>query len=866
MMVDPFQFADLLGDFVERAGYNVSQLARRSGIPQRTLANWLQGQVKKPREVDDLLKVSRALGLSEAEATKLFHTVGYPPIEELVLKNDHGPSADLLAPWIRVVNQRVKTAPFQAVADLPYFVGREQEVETLKQALLADRQAIICSLMGMGGVGKTSLAAHLAYQLRPYFPDGVLWARVDTSDTMSILSTFAGAYGRDVSRYSDLDSRSRVVRELLAGKRVLVVLDNAGHSEEITPLLPPTTGSCAVIITTRHQNLSAAVGTYRFVVGPFSSEKQEALHLFAKLLGKERAAREKSLLIQLSELVGYLPLALAIAANRLAYEPGWQTESYLMRLRQEKKRLNELVSEEQNVRLSFNLSYRLLSPEEQRFFASLAVFGGGDFSIDAVAAITGFSAEESLDNLRTLYNLSLVQQSQTVRYRLHALLRDYAWEQLAAADQDGRTWCRMVQYFVAFTETNERNYEALDLEYGNILAALEEVSTLDAAPEQGVETALINGINACYHYWETRGLYTLAHDYLKRAEEQSRALKNSAALATTLLNQGRLAQNLGRYENAKKKLQEALALAHRFEYGRLVMLLLKNLGIVAFKLGDYPRSETHLSESLRMAEEAGNEEDIVTILMCLGVLAEKGGQYAQAKTYLLQGLGLARRTGDRKRICSLLMNLAAVFAAGGNQTRAVAYYEEALGLAREIGHLEKISLLLTNLGAMADTAGNYEQAKAYLQEGLGLAREIGHRERIAGLLVNLGIVAHNQGDYAQADDYYTEALTLARQLGHSWLEMTVYSKWGELYLEQRETAAAATAFNTSLVLGRELGTKEYTATVLYGLARVAATCNDNDEACRHGQESLSLFETIGHRKADVVGKWLASIRWPSNSK
>src|SRR5690554_1326250 len=128
MIGDPFQFADMLGGFVERAGYNASQLARLSGIPQRTLANWLRGQVKRPREVDDLLKVSEALGLSEAEATKLFQAVGYPTIEELVLKNGKGPSAELLSPWTRVVTKRVKTAPFQTVADIPYFVGREQEV------------------------------------------------------------------------------------------------------------------------------------------------------------------------------------------------------------------------------------------------------------------------------------------------------------------------------------------------------------------------------------------------------------------------------------------------------------------------------------------------------------------------------------------------------------------------------------------------------------------------------------------------------------------------------------------------------------------------------------------------------------------
>jgi predicted ATPase len=130
------------------------------------------------------------------------------------------------------IQQRLARSPFQVIADLPHFAGRKHEIAALKQALLAAPPVSLCSLHGMAGVGKTALATHLAYQLRPYFPDGVLWARLDNADTLSILSSFARTYGVDVADYKNLESRSRVVRELLAPKRVLIILDNVETSEQ----------------------------------------------------------------------------------------------------------------------------------------------------------------------------------------------------------------------------------------------------------------------------------------------------------------------------------------------------------------------------------------------------------------------------------------------------------------------------------------------------------------------------------------------------------------------------------------------------------------------------------------------------------
>ena len=183
-MENPFQLADLLTQFIKRSGYTPGQLEKLSGVPKPTIVNWMEGRVRRPRTVNDLVRLTAVLHLSEKEASQLLQSAGHPTIAELRRDLQQKPDetlARLLGHWEQLPEAKQASAvPFQAMAHLPYFVGREAELEQLKQTLLAGEHAAIYSIQGMGGVGKTALAAHLAYQLRRAFPYGVLWARVDT--------------------------------------------------------------------------------------------------------------------------------------------------------------------------------------------------------------------------------------------------------------------------------------------------------------------------------------------------------------------------------------------------------------------------------------------------------------------------------------------------------------------------------------------------------------------------------------------------------------------------------------------------------------------------------------------------------------
>jgi hypothetical protein len=282
----------------------------------------------------------------------------------------------------------------------------------------------------MAGIGKTALAAHVAYALRPYFPDGVLWASVDRTDPLSILQAFAGAYQQDVSEYGDIASRSQVVRDILAHKQALIVIDNAVSSDQIRPLLPPSR-SCAVIITTRHRDLAITYGSDRLDLEPF--DPYEAYELFAAILGEEQSRQQKETLLLIAEMVGFLPLAIKIVATRIAYEPGWSAEMFLERLNNGFNRLDVLADEAHCLHHMFDESYRILAPSIRQFLTDLAATGNHLFDLTTGTEMTNMPLSVTQDYLRQLHRVSLIEFCGEACYKLSPLVREFARDKTRAS-------------------------------------------------------------------------------------------------------------------------------------------------------------------------------------------------------------------------------------------------------------------------------------------------------------------------------------------------------------------------------------------------------------------------------------------------
>lgn len=462
-------FADVLQQFVNRSSYSAGQLARLTGIPKPTILSWLDGRVKHPRSYSDLLRLAESLHLELTEIIYLLAAAGFTEAADR-LKEAPPPNHTSL-------KTAVAAAPFQAIPALPYFVGRHGLIKQIEEILLTDPTSRTCCLQGMAGVGKTALAAQMAYRLRPHFPDGVLWANLHRSDPLTVLSAFAHAYGEDVDIYEDLDCRSQIVRQLLADKRVLIVFDDVWHGQDLTPLLPPSTGETAVLITTRRHDLFATAGMHRLDVRAFDMAGQVALRLFSHFLDEQTVTSHEQIFWQIAELLGHLPLAVAIAASRLAYEPDWSPHEFLERLQHTKQQLCELVFEDQSVQISFAASFGMLSEPLQRFFALVGVFGGRDFTPEAAAAVTQTSLQQAEDSLRKLYALSLCQLASSApgqtRYRLHPLLSLYAEETAASRDYLTQSHMRLINFYIDYGEKHHDNKRLLTVETSNIRAVLQ---------------------------------------------------------------------------------------------------------------------------------------------------------------------------------------------------------------------------------------------------------------------------------------------------------------------------------------------------------------------------------------------------------
>ncbi|MFD0025657.1 BTAD domain-containing putative transcriptional regulator [Streptomyces sp. NPDC058382] len=348
----------------------------------------------------------------------------------------------------------VLASPTAVPAHLPpsvaSFTGRRTELASLDRLLehLNGSALPVGSITGTGGVGKTALAVQWAHQVAARFPDGQLFADMRGYDGEelprrpgAVLDTFLRALGVPGSQIpAELAERTALFRSVLDGRRVLVVLDNALSFQQIQPLLPGNGRSC-VLVTSRDSMGSALAGDYCFVPMQLGSlEQDEAIALLSGVAGDARFSRDPVGAARLSELCDRLPLALRIAAARLAAKPHWSVRTLVARLEDQHRRLDELTLDERGVRAGLRLSYRDLPPDTARMFRLLGVLGVPDFAAWAGAALLGIDPVDAEDLIEQLVDAQLLEPLRgangLVRYRFQDLLRLFARECAEAEDSE----------------------------------------------------------------------------------------------------------------------------------------------------------------------------------------------------------------------------------------------------------------------------------------------------------------------------------------------------------------------------------------------------------------------------------------------
>lgn len=846
-MVTSYTFGELLDDYLEDAGFSPGVMSQLSGVPRKTIQHWINGHVKRPNTPKDLLAIAQSLHLTAHQTDSLLRAAGHSVLAELARLTSDPQVRHLLMFWPES-HAQVSPPPFQAIADLPTIVGREAEIQSLARFLRRRDQSSICCLSGMGGVGKTVLAAHLAYRLRPHFPDGVLWARVDVTAPLAILGAFAHAFDHDVSHTRDLYARSQVVRSILANKRVLIIFDNVRQRAEIEPLLPPS-GGCRVLITTRHHDLLIGIAGHRVVIEPFAADGGGAQALFADVLGVERASREREALAEIAQLVGQLPLALAISASRLAYEPGWTAAAFAARLRAEQGRLARLEFDNRSVRGTLTLSYATLTLLQQRCLMAISVCAGADVGIDALAAIMDLPSETTLDVVRTLYGLSLVQQGREEHYRTHLLVKAYVLEQ----GIDPMLWWAMARYFITSIEGYQQRYTIIDGVFDHLLGAFE------AALRYDLKALYVRGVITCSPYLRDRGHHDFAAAQLQRAAMIAQETGAYEERLYLFREQGRLAEQGGDRGQEEVVWRAGLAFAREYGDAAWVAAMLIPLGNIAGHADRVAERDACWDEALTTIALLDDHLRASELLRQLGLHTVNIGDFQLAVRYWNEALDLARKAGDVVQVCRLLTHLNSAFRDQGDWNTAEAYAREGLRLAQEQQRDWLSGLLFGDLAIIASLQGDFVQANAYLVQALLLARASGQRIITADIFVTQSMIARQQGDYVSAERSLREAERLISRLRPAWFICEISYEWGELNLAYHRWEAAATAFTQAWEIAHERRFLLYSARIAYGQSRLAAAQGLYAEARRWGEESLRWHQIMKHYQTSEVAEWLSSL-------
>jgi DNA-binding SARP family transcriptional activator/tetratricopeptide (TPR) repeat protein len=664
-----------------------------------------------------------------------------------------------------LLRQSSEVIPRQLPTSARHFTGRKTELEALGAALLDDRPGEMATvpivvITGPAGVGKTTLAVTWAHQAAERFPDGQLFINLrgfHASDepltSAQSIREFLDALQIPAERIPpDLEARATLLRSVLAGKRILMVLDNARDVAQVRPLLPGTAG-CAVLITSRSQltGLVAAEGA-RVVPIPVMSS-HEARELLARILGPARVAAEENSAEELAALCARLPLALSIAAARAASEPHLTLAGFCAAMRSAATRLDVLDTGDpaSSARTIFSWSYQALSEPAARMFRLLGVHPGPDLSTSAAASLAAVPVAQARQQLAELTRHHMLDQITVDRYTFHDLLRAYAVDEAAA--REGRPARR------AGIHRLLDHYLYAALAAGSLLNPSREPLT-PPEPEPGVVTESFDDYAQALAWFEAERLVLLP--VVSQAAEAGfdvHAWQLPWTLATYLGRRGYWHEWIAAQETA---LAAARRLGDKSAQARAQL----SLGRAHERLCHYAESYAHLQEALGLCEQLGDHSGQADVHLTSARLREVQGRHPDSLSHAEQALRQFELAGHRPGQADALNTVGWQHAMLGNHELALAYCGRALERSREIGNQYAEAATLDSLGYSHHHLGQYAEAIACQQQSLSLLTQLGDQHNRAEVLIHLGDTYLSAADPTAAGDAFRQALSILDDLQH----------------------------------------------------------------------------------------------------
>ncbi|WP_328502675.1 NB-ARC domain-containing protein [Streptomyces sp. NBC_00457] len=723
---------------------------------------------------------------------------GLRELQQRILRADPGlaePSTPVTEP------PAVPVRPAQLPATVPDFTGRASFVSELSEVLASaeGRVMAVSALAGIGGVGKTTLAVHVAHQTRAAFPDGQLYVDLQgagnrAAEPETVLGSFLRALGTADSAIPDsLEERSALYRSVLDGRRVLVVLDNARDAAQVRPLLPGMEG-CAALVTSRVRMVDLA-GAHLVDLDVMSPD--EALLLFTKIVGEERVASEREAALDVVAACGFLPLAIRIAASRLAARRTWTVSVLAAKLGDERRRLDELQAGDLAVKATFELGYGALEPAQARAFRLLGLPDGPDISLAAAAAVLDLPVEETEDLLEALVDTSLLESAAPGRYRYHDLVRLYA---RACAERD--EWPP--------SEQDAAMSRLLDFYLATAAGVYARERPGDRLVDH-LERTDYPGLSFTDRHAAQDWLYSEAHALLAFTQQctGNAVLRRAVDLLWAAKDLAESGANSKQYETVAFTLRGAADRARDPRALSRALTTLTNVHLVAGRFSEADEEARHAMELAHIADDlaprcwAANDR---------GIIALYQNRYADGEAYLRQAIDSFRQD------------------------------ENLAGEASALCNLSRIRLALGRVGSAVELA----------QQGIAIYDRLGHTLRGANGRYALGMALTGQGGLSAAVDRLTEALEVFRDSRQRlWEGMTLF-RMAEAHLAARKPAEAAALAEQAQAVLRGIGGEWRRGNILTVLGRALSDLNQTGRARACWQEALSIYDSLDSPEAADV--------------
>ncbi|MGC7094964.1 BTAD domain-containing putative transcriptional regulator [Amycolatopsis lurida] len=640
-----------------------------------------------------------------------------------------------------VVATRAPT-PRQLPSVSRLFAGRADQLARMDKALAAG-DAPALAVVGAAGIGKTTLVLHWAHRAIDRFPDGQLYADLRGFDPAGppvspaiVLRRFLDALGVPAgSAPAEPDAQAALYRSLVAGKRMLVVLDNARDAEQVLPLLPGN-GGCTVLITSRHRLTGLAAGHGFPLLDLEVLPDDDARELLARHLSEQRLREEPGAVDDLLRWCGGLPLALGLIAARATVHPDFPLAALVEELRAAEGW--DAGEASTSLRAVFTASYRVLPPDAARAFALLGIAPGPDTGLPATAALLALPVPRVRELLRHLETVHLVRQHAPGRYRMHDLVRTYAAERAEAEHPDDAAPAlrRVIDY-----------YAKSGLAAESVLYPYETPAAVGPAEPDPAVTD------------EATALAWLTTEYPCLLAAQASAARRGWAPSVS-----RLAWALDTFQRRQGHSEDQLevwraALATAGEPGQRALAAWR-LGAALARAGELTESARHLGDALALSRESGDVSGEANVHQALAWVHERHGDDATALHHGISALDILRGLGVPMREAHALNQAGWYAAKVGDLARAQRWCEDALEICRRHEDRDAEARTLDSLGYIAHLDGRYDDAISHYDEALARFDDVGALYDYADTLERLADSLSAAGQAERARSSWRTALSM----------------------------------------------------------------------------------------------------------